>query len=234
MLKQSFPGSVTILPIADQPSDSLWSYNVDQLIRSIFPIGSVCIYGGRDSFISHYSGAFDTCEFPPADYRPGTEIRETIGNIVPSTIEGRCGAIYSTQNQYPRAFVCVDAIIHNGEVAIVAGKKPEDEGALRLPGGFLNPRETPEAAVRREILEEVGCSVHDPKYITSRDTYDWRFEGHRDGLTTLCFSCAYLSGPISGGDDLPRAEWVDLRDKRILKRFIPGHQELIIAFMETR
>lgn len=231
---RSIYADLTILPVSDHPSDKLWSENVDKLIRTVFPIGSVCLYGGRDSFMPFYSGQFDTCEFPPTNYIPATEKREAIGNIVPRSYEARRGVIYSTQNQFPRAFVCVDAIIHNGEQAIIAGEKPEDEGKLRLPGGFLNARETPEAAVRREVYEEVGCSVSDPKYVTSRDTHDWRFEGHRDGLVTLCFECQYLMGPIRGGDDLPLANWVDLRKSGTISRFIPGHQALINTFLENR
>lgn len=233
MLRDAYP-YLTILPIMDQPNDIFWSENVDQLIRSVFPIGSVCIYGGRDSFIPHYHGSFDTAEFPVSDYRPGTAIREELGNLIPASSYARHGVIYSTQNQFPRAFVCIDAIVHNGELAIIAGEKPGENGRLRLPGGFLNPRETPEAAVRREVLEETGVSVSDPVYVTSRDTSDWRFEGCRDGLITLLFSCEYAYGPLLSSDDLQNVRWVDLRQVGPTPKFIPSHDELIREFIKRR
>jgi bifunctional NMN adenylyltransferase/nudix hydrolase len=232
MLRDAYP-DLTMLPIMDQASDQVWSNSVDSTIRTVFPIGSVCIYGGRDSFLPYYTGVLDTSEFPPTDYRPGTDIREEVGNYVPQTPNGRRGIIYSTQNQFRRAFVCIDCVITNGEMGIVAGSRPSEEGKIRLPGGFLDPGESLEAAVRREVMEEVGCAISDPWYITSRNTFDWRFKKGQDGLTTALFGAKYLHGPIQGADDLPNVFWVDLRQDNQIERFIPGHQELVRAFLDT-
>ena len=61
MLRVTFPEAI-VSHIADQKNDEEWSKALDSSLRSLIPIGSICLYGGRDSFISSYTGAFDTHE----------------------------------------------------------------------------------------------------------------------------------------------------------------------------
>ena len=55
MIKQMYP-NVTIMPLQDRRLDDVWSKQLDSRIREVYPTGSVLLYGGRDSFISHYKG----------------------------------------------------------------------------------------------------------------------------------------------------------------------------------
>jgi len=53
--------------------------DLDNIIRSIInPRDSVMLYGGRDSFISHYDGSFPTKEVEPTVYYSGTKVREEL------------------------------------------------------------------------------------------------------------------------------------------------------------
>src|SRR5262245_53117750 len=47
MLKQFAP-EITILPLADHPSDKVWSETLDNLLQKTFPDERFLLYGGRD------------------------------------------------------------------------------------------------------------------------------------------------------------------------------------------
>ena len=53
---------------------------------------------------------------------------------------------------------CAYAVITNAQ-GLVAGVR-ESSGRLFLPGGGIEPPETPVEAVHRELREELGCRVH--------------------------------------------------------------------------
>lgn len=48
MIEKEFP-SVVVLPLMDVRNDFIWSENLDNAVRAVFSIGSVCLYGGRGS-----------------------------------------------------------------------------------------------------------------------------------------------------------------------------------------
>lgn len=54
-----------------------------------------------------------------------------------------------------------------GRVLLVRRALPPAQGTLDLPGGFVDPLETVESAVRREIMEETGLEVTALEYLTS-------------------------------------------------------------------
>jgi 8-oxo-dGTP diphosphatase len=56
--------------------------------------------------------------------------------------------------------VVAAAIVRHGRVLAARRVRPYDvAGGWELPGGKVDPGETPEQAVRREIQEELGCAV---------------------------------------------------------------------------
>lgn len=53
---------------------------------------------------------------------------------------------------------CVLALDENDNVILVRQYRPGPEKTLsEMPGGFIKQGEEPEAAIRRELLEETGC-----------------------------------------------------------------------------
>jgi len=231
MFKQKFPG-LTCVPLMDCSTDETWSRNLDQLIRTVCPLGSVCIYGGRDSFIGHYKGGFDTAEFPATNYMPGTEIRALVGTKVPQTAEARMGVIYATQNRFPTCFPVVDMVIYNDKWNVVICRKA-GEKKWRFPGGFIDPGESGTQAAHREIMEEIGCSVTDLIPIHSQHQDDWRYRGQEDQMVTFLYAAKYDFGPVQAKDDIEEAKWVTTDEIRggVL---IPGHNELLTAFLSWR
>jgi ADP-ribose pyrophosphatase YjhB (NUDIX family) len=56
---------------------------------------------------------------------------------------------------------CVGAIIQDddGRIIVVRRSGPPGQGLWSIPGGRVEPRESPQAAVQREVLEETGLQV---------------------------------------------------------------------------
>ena len=61
------------------------------------------------------------------------------------------------------------AIIENEkkEICMIRRAPEPFKGTWDLPGGFVEPEETLEESVRREIMEEIGIEASDIKYFAS-------------------------------------------------------------------
>jgi len=211
---------VTVLPINDVSCDEEWSKNLDAAIRTVCPIGAAMLYGGRDSFVRHYTGQHPTVELDALRHPSGTDIRNEVGREVRASSDFRAGVIYSTFNQYKRLMMVVDVAVARGNnetLQILLGQKKGDEG-LRFPGGFVNVGDPSlEAAARREVMEETGVFPETVEYLGSFPIPDSRI-GPRDGMMTAFFLGRMVSGGrISLDDDLDHAEWVPAEKLRSIK-----------------
>jgi len=54
-----------------------------------------------------------------------------------------------------------------GHLLLIRRAKEPGRGLLGLPGGFVDPGETGEEAVRREVLEEIDLKLQTVRYLTS-------------------------------------------------------------------
>ncbi|NQY58722.1 NAD(+) diphosphatase [Cognatishimia sp.] len=78
-----------------------------------------------------------------------------------------CGAPH-----FPRTDPVVIMLITKGDSVLIGRSPGWPEGMYSLLAGFVEPGETPEAAVRREVLEEVGIAVGRVDYLGSQP---WAF-----------------------------------------------------------
>lgn len=58
-------------------------------------------------------------------------------------------------------------IFHNKKLLLIRRAKNPGKGKVDLPGGFIDPGESSEDAIKREILEELGVQVRTLRYFAS-------------------------------------------------------------------
>jgi len=70
---------------------------------------------------------------------------------------------------YINSSAAVAALIsdENGKLMLVTRGVEPDYGKLDLPGGFIDPLESAEQAIKRELEEELGLKVISLEYLTS-------------------------------------------------------------------
>ena len=211
MIEEQFGISkLIIMPLSDNKSDEIWSKQLDSKIKEIFPLGSVTIYGSRDSFIPYYKGVNKTLELQPDVFVSATDIRELASKKVISSPEFRAGIIYSVYNQFPIVYSTVDIAIIKGDEILLGQKLNETE--WRFIGGFVDlTDESDEAAAKRETLEETGLEVAELEYVCSMPVNDWRYRGIKDrSIMTRFFKAKYIFGCPTPQDDINALKWFKL------------------------
>lgn len=226
---------LVVLPQQDQPSDLVWSQNLDRMLRQTFPGAELTLYGGRDSFLSHYKGTIKTVNLGEkmiAIEISATARREELARTPGTSDEFRRGVIYGAYNQWPRLFMCVDvAVISRDGKKLYVGKRNNEEG-LRFFGGFVDQKDNClEQAALREAREEAGVETPDSlKYIGSFKVPDYRYKTPDDGLVMTSFFVAH--GPQGGcraGDDIDEIVELDPSDDLNRTLMVDSHQALYDA-----
>lgn len=124
-----------------------------------------------------------------------------------------CGA-----HHFPRTDPVVIMLITHGDSVLIGRSSFWPEGMYSLLAGFVEPGETIEAAVRREVMEEAGVRVGDVEYLSSQP---WPFP------SSLMFGCHgnALSLDITVDEnELDDALWVP---KDRMAEIIKGNDEKI-------
>jgi 8-oxo-dGTP diphosphatase len=108
----------------------------------------------------------------------------------------------------------VDAVwIRRGKILLVRRRRPPFVGSWALPGGFVEPSETVEEAVVRELREETGLAARPLRIV---GVYSGPHRDPRQPTATVAFLMKGRSGTPHGADDAASAEWVDLHRARPL------------------
>ena len=115
----------------------------------------------------------------------------------------------------------VAAIIHRGDEIFATQRGYGDyKDWWEFPGGKIEPGETPEEALIREIKEELDTEITVDKFITTVE-YDYP-EFH---LVMDCFWCSIKNGELTLLEH-EAAKWLPLNDLRQVN-WLPADLEII-------
>jgi NAD+ diphosphatase len=130
-----------------------------------------------------------------------TEARDS-GHVRACT-NSECGATH-----FPRTDSAVIMLVHKGDRCILAHNKRNPTPSYSTLAGFVEPGESLEEAVAREVMEEVGVTVGRVKYHSSQP---WPFPGN----LMLGFHAEALSEEITVDEsELAEARWFQKADVR--------------------
>lgn len=111
---------------------------------------------------------------------------------------------------------------------IKRGAEP-GRGLWSLPGGRVEPDETDDEAVVRELREETGLDVRPGELVGSV-----RRAAPKGVFEIFDYSCAVAGGTLRAGDDAMDAGWVDLAGLTDLERRGELVDELAATLREWR
>lgn len=135
---------------------------------------------------------------------------------------------YCSIEFYPHVAPCVIGIVTKGSKCLLARHTRSTSGFYSLLAGFIEPGETAEQALAREVREEVGIAIEQISYLASQS---WPFPSQ----LMLGFEAQHASGDIQvDGVEIAHADWFDVDDlpaippaETISGRLIRAHIERV-------
>ncbi|MSP96890.1 MAG: NAD(+) diphosphatase [Betaproteobacteria bacterium] len=153
---------------------------------------------------------------------------------------GRCGTPTESKTEerarvcpacklscYPKIAPAVMALVRRGSQMLLGRGPHFPRGMFSALAGFVEPGETLEQCIAREVLEEVGIKVTNVRYFASQP---WPFPNS----LMIAFFCDYASGEICPQEaEIEAAEWFDVFQLPQLPSKISIARRLIDAAAET-
>ena len=179
------PFPVHVWP-AEAPPDGLDAVP----LRAAFPLlGEELVSVGRAAHLLGWRRTHRYCGRCGEPNRPATE-----GGL-------RCTACDLTA--FPRLAPAIIVLIHDGDRALLGRAPRYPDGMYSTLAGFVEPGETLEEAVVREVFEEAGVEVADPRYLGSQH---WPFPHS----LMVGFHARWASGePICRDGELEDVRWFE-------------------------
>lgn len=154
---------------------------------------------------------------------------------------GRCGSeMYLKETEraracpncqfhsYPRISPSIIVLVEKDDEMLLARSPHFKPGMYSMLAGFVEPGETIEEAVEREVFEEVGIHIKNINYIRSQP---WPFPHS----LMLGFTAEYDSGELNpDGIEIEDAKWFNIHNLPVLPIHASIARWLINAFIEKQ
>lgn len=129
---------------------------------------------------------------------------------------------------YPRISPCIITLVHHQEYCLLGRQPSWPPGLFSTLAGFIEPGESAEQALCREVMEESGVRVQNLTYFSSQA---WPFPGQ----LMLGYFAEYAGGDISvDGIELEQARWFHYKDLPQIPPSTSISGKLIRSFIESR
>ncbi|HCG91271.1 MAG TPA: NUDIX hydrolase [Dehalococcoidia bacterium] len=110
------------------------------------------------------------------------------------------------------------AVVHEGKLLMVKRASRRGRGNWQIPGGFVEPDETIELAVTREVFEESGVESKVKSILGIRNRYD----DNSDNSTYVVFLLEYVGGtPTADTTETSEAKFFTLDEIKSLEQVPP-------------
>lgn len=136
-----------------------------------------------------------------------------------------CGQPYSEQQRSTSAKLCdfckltmyenqsatVGALIqHENQVLLVRRAVEPSKGAWDIPGGFVNPNETAEDAIKREVEEETGLKVEVNRLLGIYGPTWYVYQNRGQYNTDIFYVMTTKTQQCQPSDDVDLCQWFSL------------------------
>ena len=111
-------------------------------------------------------------------------------------------------------------IVHENKVFATQRGYGDWKGYWEFPGGKIERGETPEAALVREIREELATEIEVERYVT---TVEWDYPAFH--LSMRCYLCNVISGSLTLLEH-EDATWLD-RDHLHGVNWLPADEDIV-------
>jgi mutator protein MutT len=115
------------------------------------------------------------------------------------------------------------AVVRDNQLLLVRRASRHGRGNWQLPGGFIEPDETMEQAVVREVQEEAGVIAEVQAVLGLRSRYD---PGSGNGIYVILVLKPISGEPIADGHEVDCAEYFTLDQIRQLTPLPPVNWEI--------
>jgi len=134
----------------------------------------------------------------------------------------------------PGTAVCAIILNPQGRLLVTIRAHEPKQGTWDLPGGFVDPGETAEHAIRREIREELSVELQNITYLCSAANSHYHYKGITYQTTDLAFiGTIQYPERIEAKDDVQDYKWVALEDIDLAVFGFDSMRQIVTHYMTT-
>ncbi len=143
---------------------------------------------------------------------------------------GDCGFDFFVNSAAAVVAIITD---EDGRIMLTRRAREPRKGWLDLPGGFVDPGESAEEAVRREIREELEVEVTHSEFFCSYPN-EYIYSNYKVRTTDLAFVCETDKVPTLCADDVEEIVWMHRCDIDLDKIAFTSIRNILAKVLASR